>query len=80
MTRKEAALLLRAIAFSSYRFEDEDEALLMQEIKMKLMNVHPDQMEAVRRGDRLRFLLNALLITLVAFLLLGSLAFVLFGQ
>ena len=80
MTRKEAALLLRAIAFSTYSFEDEDEALLMQEIKMKLMNVHPDQMEAVRRGDRLRFLLNALLITLISFLLLGSLAFVLFGQ
>jgi hypothetical protein len=80
MTRKEAALLLRALSFSTYSFEDEDEALLMQEIKMKLMNVHPDQMEAVRRGDRLRFLLNALLITLVSFLLLGSLAFVLFGQ
>jgi hypothetical protein len=80
MTRKEAALLLIALSFSTYSFEDEDEALLMQEIKMKLMNVHPDQMEAVRRGDRLRFLLNALLITLVSFLLLGSLAFVLFGQ
>jgi hypothetical protein len=79
MTRKEAALLLRALSFSTYSFEDEDEALLMQEIKMKLMNVHPDQMEAVRRGDRLRVLLNALLISLLAILMLGSLAFVLFG-
>ena len=79
MTRKEAALLLRALSFSTYSFEDEDETLLMQEIKMKLMNVHPDQVEAIRRGDRLRVLLNALLISLLTILALSSLAFVLFG-
>jgi len=80
MTRKEAALIIRSIAFSTYSFEDEDEAMLMQEIKMKLMNIHPEQMEAQRKGERLRVIINILLITSIAFLLLGSLAFVLFGK
>ena len=80
MTRKEAALILRAIAMTEYKYEDEDEVMMMQEIKMKLMNIHPEQMEAQRKGERLRVIINILLITSIAFLLLGSLAFVLFGK
>ena len=73
MTRKEAALILRAITMTDYKYEDEDEIMLMQEIKMKLMNIHPDQEEARERGHKLTMMINRLLISLVALMLLSSL-------
>ena len=73
MTRKEAALILRAIAMTDYRYEDEDEIMQMQDIKMKLMHIHPEQDAAKERGHRLTIMLNRLLISLVALMLLSSL-------
>ena len=72
MTRKEAALILRAIAMTEYRYEDEDEIMQMQEIKLKLMNIHPEQEAAKERGHRLTMMLNRLLISLVALMLIAS--------
>jgi hypothetical protein len=76
MTKKEAALILRAIAMTEYRYEDEDEIMQMQDIKMKLMNIHPDQDSAKERGYKMTIMLNRLLISLVALMLLSSLLIV----
>jgi len=73
MTRKEAALVLRAIERTGYRYEDEDEIMQMQDIKLKLMNIHPDQETARERGHKLTMMINRLLISLVALMLLSSL-------
>ena len=73
MTRKEAALILRAITMTEYKYEDEDEVMMMQDIKLKLMNIHPDQEEARERGHKLTMMINRLLISLVALMLLSSL-------
>ena len=73
MTRKEAALLLRAITKTEYKYEDEDEVMMMQDIKLKLMNIHPNQEEARERGHKLTIMINRLLISLVALMLLSSL-------
>lgn len=73
MTRKETALILRAIAMTEYKCEDEDEAFLMHEIKLKLMNIHPAQDIARERGHRLTVLMNYLLISLVGLMLVASL-------
>ena len=73
MTRKEAALILRAITMTDYKYEDEDEVMMMQDIKLKLMNIHPDQEEARERGHKLTMMINRLLISLVALMLLSSL-------
>ena len=73
MTRKEAALILRAITMTDYKYEDEDEIMMMQDIKLKLMNIHPDQEEARERGHKLTMMINRLLISLVALMLLSSL-------
>ena len=73
MTRKEAALILRAITMTEYKYEDEDEIMMMQDIKLKLMNIHPDQEEARERGHKLTMMINRLLISLVALMLLSSL-------
>ena len=72
MTRKEAALILRAIAMTEYRYEDEDEIMQMQDIKLKLMHIHPDQEAAKERGHKMTIMLNRLLISLVALMLLCS--------
>jgi polysaccharide pyruvyl transferase WcaK-like protein len=76
MTRKEAALILRAIAMTEYRYEDEDEIMQMQDIKLKLMHIHPDQEAARERGHKMIVMLNRLLISLVALMLLSSLLIV----
>lgn len=73
MTRKETALILRAITMTEYRYEDEDEVMMMQDIKLKLMNIHPDQDSAKERGHKMTIMLNRLLITLVTIMLLSSL-------
>jgi len=73
MTKKEAALILRAIAMTEYRYEDEDEIMQMQDIKMKLMHIHPEQDAAKERGYKMTIMLNRLLISLVALMLLSSL-------
>jgi len=73
MTRKEAALILRAINSTDYKYEDEDEIMLMQDIKLKLMNTHPNQEEARERGHKLTMMINRLLISLVALMLASSL-------
>lgn len=73
MTKKEAALILRAIAMTDYRYEDEDEIMQMQDIKLKLMNIHPDQEAAKYRGHKMTVMLNRLLISLVALMLIASL-------
>lgn len=73
MTRKEAALILRAITMTDYKYEDEDEVMMMQDIKLKLMNIHTNQEEARERGHKLTVMLNRLLISLVALMLLSSL-------
>jgi len=73
MTKKEAALILRAITMTEYRYEDEDEVMIMQDIKLKLMNIHPDQDLAKERGHKMTVMLNRLLISLVALMLLSSL-------
>lgn len=73
MTRKEAALILRAIARTGYRYEDEDEVMMMQDIKLKLMNIHPEQEAAKERGHKMTMMINRLLISLVALMLLSSL-------
>lgn len=76
MTKKEAALILRAINSTDYKYEDEDEIMMMQDIKLKLMNIHPNQEEARERGHQLTIILNRLLISLVALMLLCSLIIV----
>ena len=73
MNKKEAALILRAIAMTDYRFEDEDEIMQMQDIKLKLMHIHPDQEAARQRGHKMTVMLNRLLISLVALMLIASL-------
>jgi len=73
MTRKEAALILRAIARTGYRYEDEDEIMQMQDIRLKLMNIHPEQEAAKERGHKMTVMLNRLLISLVALMLIASL-------
>lgn len=73
MTKKEAALILRAIAMTDYRYEDEDEIMQMQDIKLKLMHIHPDQEAARDRGHKMTVMLNRLLISLVALMLIASL-------
>ena len=73
MTRKESALILRAITMTEYRYEDEDEIMQMQDIKLKLMNIHPEQEAAKERGYKMTVMLNRLLISLVALMLLSSL-------
>ena len=73
MTRKEAALILRVIAMTDYRYEDEDEIMQMQDIKLKLMHIHPNQEAAKERGYKMTVMLNRLLISLVALMLLSSL-------
>ena len=73
MTRKEAALILRAITMTEYKYEDEDEVMLMQDIKLKLMHIHPEQDEARERGHRLTVLLNRMLISLIGLMLISSL-------
>ena len=50
----------------------------MQQIKLKLMNVHPEQMEAVRRGQKVKALINLLLITFISIALLGCIGIALF--
>tara|TARA_R110000851_G_scaffold331458_1_gene505599 strand:+ start:385 stop:627 length:243 start_codon:yes stop_codon:yes gene_type:complete len=72
MTRKEAALILRAIAMTEYRYKDEDEIMQMQDIKLKLMHIHPEQEAARERGHKMTVMLNRLLISLVALMLLSS--------
>ena len=73
MTRKEAALILRVIAMTDYRYEDEDEIMQMQDIKLKLMHIHPEQEAAKERGYKMTVMLNRLLISLVALMLIASL-------
>ena len=73
MTRKEAALILRVIAMTDYRYEDEDEIMQMQDIKLKLMHIHPNQEAAKERGYKMTVMLNRLLISLVALMLIASL-------
>ena len=69
--KDEAALMLRAIEQTNYKYQDEDEAWKMQQIKLKLMNVHPEQMEAVRKGQKVKALINLLLITFISIALHG---------
>ena len=76
--KDEAALMLRAIEQTNYKYQDEDEAWKMQQIKLKLMNVHPEQMEAVRRGQKVKALINLLLITFISIALLGCIGIALF--
>tara|TARA_Y100001938_G_C8027106_1_gene398623 strand:- start:670 stop:915 length:246 start_codon:yes stop_codon:yes gene_type:complete len=76
--KDEAALMLRAIEQTNYKYQDEDEAWKMQQIKLKLMNVHPEQMEAVRRGQKVKSLINLLLITFISIALLGCIGIALF--
>lgn len=76
--KDEAALMLRAIEQTNYKYQDEDEAWKMQQIKLKLMNVHPEQMEAVRRGQKVKALINLLLITFISIALLGCVGIALF--
>jgi|TARA_R100000084_G_scaffold108834_1_gene72746 DNA polymerase sigma len=76
--KDEAALMLRAIEQTNYKYQDEDEAWKMQQIKLKLMNVHPEQMEAVRRGQKVKALINLLLITFISLALAGCIGIALF--
>jgi DNA polymerase sigma len=76
--KDEAALMLRAIEQTNYKYQDEDEAWKMQQIKLKLMNVHPEQMEAVRKGQKVKALINLLLITFISIALLGCVGIALF--
>ena len=71
MTKKEAALILRAITMTTYKCEDEDEAWTLHQIKMKLMNIHPDQMEAERRGIHMTRIINRVLISCVVLLIIA---------
>ena len=70
--------MLRAIEQTNYKYQDEDEAWKMQQIKLKLMNVHPEQMEAVRKGQKVKALINLLLITFISIALLGCVGIALF--
>lgn len=76
--KDEAALMLRAIEQTNYKYQDEDEVWKMQQIKLKLMNVHPEQMESVRRGQKVKALINLLLITFISIALLGCIGIALF--
>jgi len=76
--KDEAALMLRAIEQTNYKYQDEDEAWKMQQIKLRLMNVHPEQIEAVRRGQKVKALINLLLITFISIALLGCIGIALF--
>jgi DNA polymerase sigma len=76
--KDEAALMLRAIEQTNYKYQDEEEVWKMQQIKLKLMNVHPEQMEAVRRGQKVKALINLLLITFTSITLAGCIGIALF--
>jgi len=76
--KDEAALILRAINQTNYKCQDEDEAWKMQQIKLKLMNVHPEQLESVRRGQKVKALINLLLITFTSITLAGCIGIALF--
>ena len=71
MNKTEAALILRAIYSSEYKMDKREEEL-MHDIKLKLMNIHPDQVEAREKGDELVSMLTTLLITFCILLLTSS--------
>ena len=72
MTKKEAALLLRVIYTSDYMFDDDEEELI-DDIKLKLMNRHPEQIEARAMGDEWEEILTRALVTFTILMLTGSL-------
>ena len=72
MKKDEAALLLRVIYMSDYLLDDREEEML-DDIKLKLMNVHPDQIESRETGDELTCIISRALITFTLLLLSSSL-------
>ena len=76
--KDEAALILRAIEQSNYKYQDEEEAWKMQQIKLKLMNLHPEQLESIRKGQKVKALINLLLITFTSIALAGCIGIALF--
>lgn len=78
MTRKEAALLLRVIYTSDYMFNDDEEEMI-DDIKLKLMNIHPEQIEARAMGKEWEEILTRALVTMTILMLTGSLLFYFFA-
>ena len=71
MKKTEAALILRAIMMTEYRY-DERELELMDDIKLKLMNIHPDQIQARAMGEECKEILTKILITFTILMLISS--------
>lgn len=78
MTKKEAALLLRVIYTSDYMFDDDEEEMI-DDIKLKLMNIHPEQIEARAMGKEWEEILTRALVTMTILMLTGSLLFYFFA-
>ncbi len=78
MKKTEAALILRAIMMTEYQY-DERELELMDDIKLKLMNIHPEQIEARAMGKEWEEILTRALITFAILMLTGSLLFYFFA-
>jgi len=78
MTKKEAALLLRVIYTSDYIYADVEEELI-ENIKLKLMNIHPEQIEARAMGKEWEEILTRALVTFAILMLTGSLLFYFFA-
>jgi len=72
MKKTEAALILRAIMMTEYKY-DERELELMDDIKLKLMNIHPDQIQARNVGEQCKEILTKTLITFTILMLISSL-------
>lgn len=72
MKKDEAALLLRVIYMSDYLLDDREEEML-EDIKLKLMNVHPDQIDSRERGEEITCIITRALITFTLLLLSSSL-------
>jgi len=72
MKKTEAALILRAIMMTEYQY-DERELEMMDDIKLKLMNIHPEQIQARNVGEEFKEVLTKTLITFAILMLISSL-------
>jgi len=71
MKKTEAALILRAIMMTEYKY-DERELELMDDIKLKLMNIHPEQIQARNVGEEFKEILTKTLVTFTILMLISS--------
>jgi len=78
MHKRDAALILRAIIMSEYEYDD-DELKQIDEIKLKLMNIHPEQIEARAMGKEWEEILTRALVSMTILMLTGSLLFYFFA-